>query len=131
MHAHTVRLSIRKHLFHCNSISSWTTRPIFLVFVSTHAAHWAAWVEVICEKFNPQTQEEIELKCDTHELFSKWYSFTFVFFIFDDYLQKTNLYIVHISINNCFIWIFYFYVFLRSFCFSICFRVICFFLFII
>ena len=35
----------------------------------------------------------------------------FVFFIFDNYLQKTNLYISHISINNCFDWAFIFTLF--------------------
>ena len=32
----------------------------------------------------------------------------FVFFIFDDYLQQTNLWIIHIFINNCFNCIFIF-----------------------
>ena len=106
------RLSIRKYLFNCASISSWTTGPNFLVFVSSHAIHWAAWEEVVCEKFNPQNQEEIDAHSDAHELFSKWYCFIFVIFIFGDYLQKTNLYITDTFLNNSFTvnWIFDFYV---------------------
>ena len=114
----TVRLQLIKYNFHCASISSRTTGPIFLVFVSYHAAHWAAWEEVVCEKFNPQVQEEIDAQCDAHDLFFKWFTFIFVFFIFDDYLQKTTYYTIRIFINNTFNWTSYFYVILRLFYFN-------------
>ena len=45
-------------------------------------------------------------------MFSKWYSFIFVFFTFDNCLQKPNLYIIHISIKNFFIGFFFLHYFM-------------------